>query len=93
MHRTYQVLAITIAAVGLVVLELVVACTPAQRSTAERVLTMSAEACVHLATARGRTDIAAYCGLTEDAVQVLQAALDEPVCAVPGSVDAGALEQ
>lgn len=88
-HRVYQVWAIALAAIGLVVLELAVACTPAQRDRAERILTMSADACVKIATLRGRTDIATYCGLSEDAVQVLSAALDEPVCTVPPA-DAGA---
>lgn len=65
-----------------------VGCTKQQGDVAERILTMSARACVQVAQAKGRTDIAAACGLTEDAVEILSKSLDDQVCTLP--TDGGA---
>lgn len=58
-------------------------CTKQQGDIAERVLTMSARACVQVAQAKGRADIATACGLTEDAVEILSKSLDDQVCTLP----------
>ena len=63
-------------------------CTRQQGDVALRVLTMSAESCVAVAKANGRTDIATYCGLTDSALDILQASLADQVCTLPPA-DAG----
>jgi hypothetical protein len=50
-----------------------IACTQAQLKQAAQVTTLSAEACVAVATCLGRTDIASYCGLAEDVARTLVA--------------------
>lgn len=65
------------------IVALVVACTASQQQAAAHVLSMSSETCVRIAKARGRSDIAAYCGITHEAADVLGKALDDQVCTVP----------
>lgn len=62
-------------------------CTRAQGDAAMRLLTMTAESCVRVAAAQGRADIAQACGLTDDALTILQASLADQQCAIP--TDAG----
>lgn len=67
----------------------ILGCTKQQGDLAERILTMSARACVEVAQAKGRTDIATACGITESAVEILSKSLDDQTCALPTDVDAG----
>lgn len=73
---------------GVIAIACAEGCTKQQGDMAERLLTMSARACVAVAQAKGRTDIATACGLTEDAVEILSKSLDDQVCTLPA--DGGA---
>jgi len=63
-------------------------CTPAQGDKAMKLLSMTPEACVRVAVAFGRKDIATYCDITESAVEILTTALSDQTCTLP--TDAGA---
>ena len=70
---------------------IVLACTAAQRKTANDVLMVSVDACVAAAKAAGRTDVANACGITDSALHAINAAMQTPegaICTVPQ--DAGA---
>jgi hypothetical protein len=79
----------TLAALATMILAgcLLPSCTTAQQQQGARILGVSADVCVAIAKARGRDDVATVCGITEDAAKVIEAALEERVCAVS---DAGA---
>jgi len=53
-----------------------------------KLLSMTPEACVRVAVAFGRKDIATYCDITESAVEILTTALSDQTCTLP--TDAGA---
>ena len=63
------------------------ACTHAQGDAALRLLSMTAEACAKVALQQGRRDVALACGVTDSALDVLQASLDSQQCTIPS--DAG----
>ena len=65
---------------------IVLACTAAQRKTANDVLMVSVDACVAAAKAAGRTDVATACGITDSALHAINAAMQTPegaICTVP----------
>jgi hypothetical protein len=84
--RRYVDIWVACAIVGFGIGVTCVACSAAANRNAERVLTMTAAMCAQIAQAKGRTDIAQYCGIAESAVPVLGAALEMTACEVP---DAG----
>jgi hypothetical protein len=72
--------------VGGLGLATVLACTAAQRKTANDVLMVSVDACVAAAKAAGRTDVANACGITDSALHAITTAMQTPegaICTVP----------
>lgn len=91
-HHRYQVGSLLLAFAGMVLLAacLVVLphCTSQQGDKAMKILSMTPEACVRVAVAFGRKDIATYCDISESAVEILTTALSDQTCTLP-EPDAG----
>jgi hypothetical protein len=60
-------------------------CTPAERQGVEQGVDLATTICVLAAQCAGRTDIAAYCRITDDVLHQAQGLIGDPAC----PIDAG----
>jgi hypothetical protein len=62
-------------------------CTPAERQGFDQGVDLATSICVFAAQCAGRTDIAAYCRITDDVLDQAQKLIGDPVCPLDGGAD------
>jgi hypothetical protein len=62
-------------------------CTPAERQGFDQGVDLATSICVFAAQCAGRTDIAAYCRITDDQLHAAEQLIGDPVCPLDGGTD------